>query len=71
MERALYTMEENTLEDEFRLLLQVHDSAVAEVREDKVDYYKNLMRDTMTNVTMFDGNKFPVTFAVDVHTWGS
>ena len=59
---------ETFVSEDCRLLLQVHDSLVFEVREDQLQHYARLIRDTMTNVNdIFD---FKVTFAVDVHYLG-
>jgi DNA polymerase-1 len=51
---------------ECSMLLQVHDSVVFQVLEEKVDYYKPLIADCMSAV---DPN-FGVRFKVDLHEWG-
>lgn len=53
--------------DDCRMLLQVHDSIVFEVREEVSPYFKIIIRECMQRV---DPN-FGVRFKVDVHEWGS
>jgi DNA polymerase-1 len=52
--------------EECRGVLQVHDSAVYEIREDLVDKYVPEIHRIMEDVQP----KFPVTFKVDAHEWG-
>lgn len=54
---------------ECRLLMQVHDSLVFEVQEDKVDVYKPQIQKVMEDVRGPDGEDFGVRFKVDVHPW--
>jgi DNA polymerase-1 len=51
---------------ECRMLLQVHDSIVFEIRKEKVDYYTSRIRELMEDVQP----DFGVKFKVDVHEWG-
>lgn len=53
-------------DDECRMLLQVHDSIVWEIKKDKVDKYLPMIKEAMTNVEP----DFGVTFAVDIHKFG-
>lgn len=52
--------------DECRMLLQVHDSIVFEIREGAEDKYLPLIQEKMEKVDP----DFGVKFAVDVHEWG-
>lgn len=61
------SIEEGFNTDECRQLLQVHDSLLWEIREDKVDYYIPELRDMMERVTP----DFGVKFAADFHEWGT
>lgn len=60
-------------EDECRMLLQVHDSVVFEIREDVVEHYVPMIKEIMSNVDAVvpDGQSFGVTFAVEGKVWGS
>lgn len=49
-----------------RMLLQVHDSVVFEIREDAVEEYRPRIIEAMTNIEP----DFGVKFAVDFHPWG-
>lgn len=53
-------------EDECRMLLQVHDSVVFEIRSDKVAYYTPLIESIMSNVEP----DFEVVFAVEGKRFG-
>ena len=53
-------------EDECRMLLQVHDSVVFEIKEGFEDKYLPLIKQTMEN----DNPDFGVRFPVDIHRWG-
>lgn len=52
---------------EFETLLQIHDSMVAEVREDLEEEAKMEMKRVMENVTGPNGEDFGVKFKVDIH----
>lgn len=54
-------------EEECRMLLQVHDSVVFEIRDDCVDKYLPLIKEAMEN----DNPEFGVRFPVDIHKWTS
>ena len=56
--------------DECRVLLQIHDALVFEVRTDLVPHYKALIAETMADVNRITGHEFRVKFAVDVTEWG-
>ncbi len=43
-------LKEENLTDDIRMLLQVHDELVFEVKEDKVDYATSIIKNTMENV---------------------
>lgn len=60
----LYNRVDN--ESECRMLLQVHDSIVFEIKEGLEDKYLPLIKETMENVEP----DFGVKFAVDIHEWG-
>lgn len=53
-------------EDKCRMLLQVHDSIVFEIRDDLVDHYRPQIIDIMESVPV----DFGVRFKVDFHRWG-
>ena len=53
-------------DEECRMLLQVHDSVVFEIKEDKVDTYLPMIEKVMTDLP-----EFGVRFAVDIHEWAS
>lgn len=60
--------------EDCRLLLQVHDALVFEVREDLEDEYRERIQSLMEDVNGIcapdsDEPIFPVTFAVEVSTW--
>ena len=60
--------------EDCRLLLQVHDALVFEVREDLEDEYRGRIQSLMEDVNGIcapnsDEPIFPVTFAVEVSTW--
>ncbi|MDE6224139.1 MAG: DNA polymerase I [Alphaproteobacteria bacterium] len=44
------TLREQNLTDDIRMLLQVHDELVFEVRDDKIEYASKLIKDTMENI---------------------
>jgi DNA polymerase I-like protein with 3'-5' exonuclease and polymerase domains len=48
-----------------RMLLQVHDSIVWEIREDLVPFYTPVIKETMEAVDY----EFGVKFKADVHAW--
>lgn len=52
---------------ECRVILQVHDSLVFEIRKDKVPYYRKVIPQIMEDVEP----DFGVPFRVDMHLWGS
>ena len=54
-------------EDECRMLLQVHDSVIFEIRKDREDYYIPLIKECMENVEP----DFGVKFMVDAHRFGA
>lgn len=57
-------------EEECRILLQVHDSMVFEVRNDLVDTYMSKIKELMEDVPAYVGhNDFNVKFAVEVDYW--
>lgn len=53
-------------DEECRMLLQVHDSIVWEIKRDMVDKYLPMIKEAMTNIEP----DFGVTFAVDIHKFG-
>lgn len=53
--------------DDCRMLLQVHDSIVFEIREDLVDYYIPNIRECMERVPYFP----LIPFRVDLHEWAA
>ena len=60
---------EGFVNEDCRLLLQVHDSLVFEIKEDQLQHYAKLIRSTMEGVNEHT-HKFGVKFAVDVHYLG-
>lgn len=60
--------------EDCRVLLQVHDALVFEVREDLVEHYLPIIKATMSDVNGICAPNsaeplFPVTFAVEVERW--
>jgi DNA polymerase I-like protein with 3'-5' exonuclease and polymerase domains len=55
--------------EECRILLQIHDEAVVEIREDKVKEYSAAIADSMANVN-FHPRLSGVKFAADAKQWG-
>ena len=53
--------------DDCRMLLQVHDSVIFEIREGLEEKYHPMIIDAMTNIEP----DFGVVFAVDLHHWGA
>lgn len=53
-------------EEECRMLLQVHDSVVFEIKKGLEDKYLPLIREAMEN----DNPEFGVRFPIDLHLWG-
>lgn len=59
-------------ETECRMLLQVHDSVVFEIKEELVDDYVPQIKSIMEDVDgILSHGSFEVKFAVDAHVWGS
>lgn len=69
VEQAMHRLSTGVDNEECRMLMQVHDSIVFEVRKDKVEEYKPVIKEIMEDVRMLDGDDFGVKFAVDVHEW--
>lgn len=68
VEKAMVQLFKNVdNENECRMLLQVHDSVVLEIKADKVDYYRPLILETMIDSIP---KEFGVKFAADFHEWG-
>lgn len=61
--------EEFDNEEECRMLLQIHDAIVFEVKEDKLQEYLPKIKSTMESVNEIVD--FGVKFSVDAHYWGS
>lgn len=74
VDRVMSWIMRNLDNEDCRMLLQVHDALVFEVREDLVQEYAVKIRDAMVNVNEIcspgDEETFPVTFAVEVEVWG-
>lgn len=67
VERTMVRLYKNVdNEDECRMLLQVHDSVVFEIKEGLEDKYHPLIKKAMEEVEP----DFGVRFAVDIHEWG-
>lgn len=65
--RAMLRLEDAVDNDNCRMLLQVHDSVVFEIKNDSEDIYLPMIKEVMEDVKdPFDY----VKFAVDVHKWG-
>lgn len=67
VKHAMLRLEDQVDGDECRMLLQVHDSVVFEIRSDKVQEYVPRIKRTMETVTP----DFGVAFYVDCHPWGA
>ena len=61
--------EEFDHEEECRMLLQIHDALVFEIRKDKLEEYLPKIKKTMESVNEIAD--FGVKFAVDGHYWGT
>lgn len=75
VERVWVHVMEHLDNEDCRVLLQVHDALVFEVREDLVDYYAPRIHQMMTDVNGIcdpEGTDplFPVKFQVEVEVWG-
>jgi DNA polymerase-1 len=57
--------------DECKMLLQVHDSVVFEIRTGTEDYWKPLIQMTMENVSAIHSKFGTVPFPVEIKRWGS
>lgn len=66
VERSMIRLFNEVDNDDCRMLLQVHDSVVFEIREGMEDHYGPLIKNIMTDVKP----DFGVKFAVDFHEWG-
>ena len=70
VERIMVKCDETFVNDnECRMLLQIHDALIFEVRLDKLDYYLQQIKSTMESVNEI--KDFGVKFAVDIHVLGS
>lgn len=67
----LFELVDQPSNDECRMLLQVHDSVVFEVKKDKVDFYKEKIHSVMEDVDAVTGEPLGVRFHVDIKEWGS
>jgi len=72
VERAMVRLSDDGFNDgeECRILLQIHDEAVVEIRQDKVKEYSTAIADSMANVN-FHPRLSSVKFAADAKPWGS
>lgn len=61
--------EEFDHDEECRMLMQIHDAIIFEIRKDKLPYYLNEIKRVMESVN--DIANFGVPFAVDGHYWGT
>ncbi len=66
VKRTMLRLSDTVDGDECRMLLQVHDSVVFEIRKDKVDHYKEKIKEVMEAVEP----DFSVKFAVQLKKWG-
>lgn len=66
VKHTMLRLESNVDCDDCRMLLQVHDSVVFEIRSDRVEEFVPRIKETMEAVTP----DFGVNFKVDVHRWG-
>ena len=72
VDRVMVYVMENLDNEDCRLLLQVHDALVFEVREEFAEEYAVKIKETMSNVNGICGDGedlFPVRFAVEVESW--
>lgn len=74
VEHVLVYAYENIDNEDCRLLLQVHDELVFEVRTELVEHYTQVIKEAMVNVNEIcnpgaDEPLFPVTFAAEVKPW--
>ncbi len=69
VESVMIRCHEEIVNDDCRLLLQVHDSLVFEIREEFLMEYLRKIKDVMEGVNEYVFN-FGVKFAVDIHYFG-
>ena len=74
VERVWVHIMENLDNEDCRVLLQVHDALVFEVKKELVDYYQPKIKEMMEDVNGIcapndEKPLFPVKFAVDVTVW--
>src|SRR5690606_5415581 len=71
MKRAMLTLSEELVEDECRMILQIHDAIVFEVREDLVDKWmpvaKQIMMDAPKAFCEFVGTD--IRFSAEIEEW--
>jgi DNA polymerase-1 len=67
VERAMVRLDERVDSDDCRMLLQVHDSVVFELKTGRESYYLPLIQSTMEDIP----EPFGVKFAVEVKEWGT
>ncbi|NLK62973.1 MAG: DNA polymerase I [Fusobacteria bacterium] len=49
--------------DDIKMLLQIHDELIFEVRDDKLEYYKDFIKNVMENTVVFNNVKLKVNVA--------
>jgi DNA polymerase-1 len=72
VERMMCKLFDEIDNEDCKMLMQVHDSVLFEVREDLVEHYKVKIKETMEDVDSIatkDVGGFGVRFAVDVGKW--
>ena len=63
-------LREEKLEDDIKMLLQIHDELLFEIKDDKVDYAINKIKELMESISFSEG-KNNVKFTVDTkESWG-
>lgn len=71
VERQMTRLWDHVANDECRMLLQVHDSVVFEVKIGTEEKYLNRISEIMSDVdALVPGDSFGVAFAVEIHQWG-
>lgn len=71
VKRTMLRLSDTVDGDDCRMLLQVHDSVVFEIRKDRVAEYKERIKATMDDVNTTCGRDFGVHFAVQIKRWGA
>lgn len=72
VERIMVKCDKTFVDDvECRMLLQIHDALIFEIKKERLDHYLPIIKSTMVDVDSISPQPFGVKFAVDAHLWGT